>query len=659
MGIAISKPDIAKNCPNNLFDFTEQLRKSGLKVDNYPFRWEGFEYLIEPYKATNFDLPEDWNGHDKLEGFRSVWQCGAQVAKTTTGFILLVMLALRFWGRYFGCYYPDQKMSDNFSGERFAPMVKAIPEIRPLWGKDPSNDELLKQTDKKSVRSIGPSKIIFSYMTGVTSTEGWPLLGVIFDEVRKMMDPDIERTEERMSHSPYPINVKFSTAGFPDVTIDKAYKKTRQNKFHSKCRCPDGVLLADTFPDSIGEKLKGVTPAFRDLPDVFYICPICKEIVLNPRLGHWVPHFPLARWDGWHIPQTLSCGITPGEIYTTFKEAKNLQEFYNSKLGVAYLSKESQIINEDILRATINYDLKWQRAGVNCAMGIDQMLGFNVIVIRRWGPKTDLGVCKSQLIHLEIIYDDDPWLRCDELMTQFDVSICVADAAPNVNEALRFAKRWPGRVFLCEYNYTPEGGVDDICEWGDRPRETPTKKKGSIDTKHKYKVRANRYLGIEWNLMKYVNRLKEQPHEKGLVTDVMETRGSQHQARKEFLCENVFWVHLQKIVRVKEEDEETGEIKMNFVHLGIDPHFAHSDFYCELALSRVKADASGGAFSDYRKSAEAAEAAKATDHNFEPTDNPQHFRCSVCKLMVAEIAGMTLQQVADKVGLGECRGRKN
>lgn len=646
-----SKPDIVRNCPGNFYEFVEGLRQKGFKIDNHPFRWEGFEYLIDPYKSIHY------TGQQNPQGIKQTIMAGAQVAKTTTLFLLLVHQALYFWGRYLGIFYPVREMSDNYSAERFKPMVQGIPEIRPLWGVDPLNTEEKRQTDKKSIRTIGASKIIFSYLEGRISTEGWPLLMISFDEVRRMLDSLIELATERLSHSDYPGEFLFSTAGFPDVNIDRAFKQSNQNKFHTKCRCTDGVLLSEVFPDCIGTKTPGMTPAFKDLPDHFYVCPMCHEVILNPRIGQWVPHRPSEKFHiGWHIPQTLSCApkASPGAILKSFMEARNIQEFYNSKLGVAYLAKESRIVDEAILRATVNYDLKWKKTGVNCSMGIDQMSQFNVVVVREKGPVSGMGLSKSRLVHLEIVYSDDPWQRCAELMSQYDVSICVADALPNSNEAVRFAKAFPGRVFLSEYNYTPEKGTDNICSWGDRPTESATERKASTDTKNKFKVHVNRYLAIEWNLMKYANRLKEQPHERGLVMDVKEERGNQATTRKDFICENVFWTHLQKVARIKEEDEETGEIKMQFVNLGIDPHFLHADLYAELALSRLKVEG-GGAFSDYAAAAQP----KDNAHQFvQDAVHLDHWKCIACGITVGAPLGTSPQEIADKSGYAECPDAK-
>ncbi len=630
----IHLPEIARNVPDNLFDFVESIRPT-LLVDNEPFTWTGHEYLIEPYKAMAV------TGDHNPEGLSVVLETGAQVGKTTMGFLFLIWLALRFFGKYFGYFLPDQAMAMIFSDVRFKPMVRSIPEIRPLWGEDPSaTDGDRRKTDQKRVRSIGSSQIFFSYMQGKTSTESIPMLGVIFDEVRRMLEGDIERAEERLSHSPYPIKFKYSTAGYPDANIDKYFKQSNQNKFHSRCGCKDGVVLSDTFPDCIGD---------RNGKEFFYICPTCKTIITNPRDGMWIPHNPTSEIIGYHIPQTLSCRQTAGKILKAFQDASDLQEFYNSKLGVPYLSPESQIVNETILRATVNPAIKWIRKGQNCAMGIDQMGGFNVVTLRHWGPSCDMGTNKSRLAHLEIIYSDDPWERCDELMRQYDVSVCVADALPNINEARRFAQRWPGRVWLADYSYESKGD-QDICEWGDRPKQTNSEKKSSEEIKNKFTVRISRFHGLEWNLMKYVHRLKEQPHERGLVQEVKDNTG---RTQIQFLCEQVFWIHLQKLARRRKTIDETqGKYKMVFENIGIDPHFAHADLYCELALSRVKPEGHTRAFGEYAQTI-----AGEGEHQWKQV-NANAYLCEKCGIAIRAKSEQEAEAQALAHGWSTCKGEK-
>ncbi|KAA0888714.1 phage terminase large subunit family protein [Oryzomonas rubra] len=629
--VASGRPSIAKDVPNSLYELVEKIRRT-LKVDNEPFTWEGHEYLIEPYKAMQV------TGDHDLNGLKMVLMCGAQVGKTIFGFLALVWLALRFWGKYFGYFLPDQAMAMIFSDVRFKPTVRSIPEIKPLWGEDPDADPGEKRkTDQKRVRSIGPSQIFFSYMQGATSTESIPMLGVIFDEVRKMMEGDIERAEERISHSPYPINFKYSTAGYPDANIDKYFKQSDQHRFHSRCGCKDGVVLADCFPDCIGQRGK----------EYVYVCPTCNEIITNPRDGLWIPHNPESKIIGYHIPQTLSCRQTPEKIIRAYEEAQDLQEFFNSKLGIAYLAPESRIVSDDILQATVNPDLKWLTKGTNFAMGVDQMGGFNVVVIRYWGPKTDSGLHKSRLAHIEFVYADDPWERCDELMKQYDISACVVDGLPNINEARRFAQRHRGKVWLADYSYETKGD-GDICEWGDRPKQSASEKRSSDEIKNKFTVRISRYHGIEWNLMKYVHRFKEQPNELALEAEIQDTLGKKKMVR---MCKDVFWVHLQKVARRKEWiDESQGKFRMIFENIGLDPHCLHSDLYCELALSRVPVDSRNRPFGDLAPSDK-----KPGEHSWTKQGASQVYICDHCRMAVRANPGQTAQAAADAAGYTACQ----
>ena len=58
---------------------------------------------------------------------------------------------------------------------------------------------------------------------------------------------DISLAEQRISHSEYPVNIKLSTAGYPGTDIDYYYSLTNQQEWHTRCRCPDGIVLADAL----------------------------------------------------------------------------------------------------------------------------------------------------------------------------------------------------------------------------------------------------------------------------------------------------------------------------------------------------------------------------------------------------------------------------
>lgn len=644
------QPDLVRHCPPNLHDFIQKIIGT-LKVDNEPFHFDrGHEYLIEPYKAIAAE------GHEKDDGDGVVLMCGAQVGKTVMAMMAEIWMACYWWGKYFGYFFPDESMAMITSGVRFKPLALSIPEIAPLWGFDPTADKEKRKSDEKRVRSIGPSQIFFSYMGGKTSTESIPLLGMVFDEVRRMLDGDRERARERMSHSPYPFEINISTAGYPEVTIDGEFRRSNMHKFHSRCKCREGVVLADVFPNCVGEYTPG-HPKYGSYGANFWVCPSCGEVIDNPRDGIWVPHNSGARARGYHIPQILSPRQNANKIFDAFLRATDITEFYNSKLGIPHIAKDAQIVNLDILRRTVDPDLRWPamtgQYPRGCAMGVDQMMGFNVVVIRELGPKMLNGLRESRLVHLEWVADPtvpdfDPWERCSELMKLYDVEFCVVDAMPNGNEALKFALKegHKGRVFLADYSFEAAKG-EDICVWEDKVIADPNRK-ASNDTKLKYRVRISRYHGIEWNLMRYVHRIKRQPHEKGLLGLLPDIR---RKMVKDFMCAT-FWKHLMAVARRKRiVDETQDKFKMVFENIGLDPHFLHADLYCELALTRIREG--GGAFEDYAK---AAEPDKPAVHNFKRLEgSPDHWHCEDCDLTVAVPPGTTPGEVAEKAGFTECK----
>lgn len=657
-------PDIVKNCPDSLEEFVNRMMGI-LKVDNELFTWVGHEYLIEPYRAVHVV------GDRNEEGHAVTLMTGAQVGKTVMAMLTMVWLACRFWGKYLGYFFPDRDMAMITSSVRFKPLCLSIPAIAPLWGENPlSDDKTKKKSDAQRVRSIGASQIFFGYMGGKTSTESIPLMGMVFDEVRRMLDSEIELATERMSHSPYPFNVKISTAGYPEVTIDRYFRRSTQHKFHSACKCSDGIVLVDHFPNCVGERAPGLTPGLASLPRFFWVCPRCNEPIINPRTGKWIPHNPTAKDPGYHIPQILSSRQSAAKIFNAYMEATDIIEFYNSKLGKPHITAEAQIVNPDILRLTVDDKLRWAApSGVyprNCAMGVDQMLGFNVVVIRRLGEVMANGMRESVLVHLEWIEEPgnlefDPWVRCAELIKIYDVGCCVIDSMPNANEALRFANSegLRGKVFLADYSYEAQTG-EDIAIWGDKVLSDPNRK-ADKEIKSKFRVRISRFHALEWNLMRYVKRIKRQPHERALI--------GLHPDRlkkmvKSFVCD-LFWKHLQSVARRKihviesiniggqQHRIDQGKIKMVFENVGCDPHYLHADTYCELALTRISEG--GGAFSDYA----VADKPKDTDHRFiQDAVHLDHWRCEACGITVAAPMGTTPSEVAAKAGMAECEAAK-
>src|SRR5262245_19713852 len=253
------------------------------QVDRHPFDWDRHRYLVPLYEAFQVDP-------HRTDSLSMTLIKGAQVGASVYAMLGLIFLSVKFPGRKFGYFLPDQSMSYLFSGDRFKPMVQSNPVIGQMLGHQ--NEGM----DNMRLRMIGQSSVFFSYMGGTTSTESLPLLGIYFDEVRRMAMTDVSLAEQRISHSEYPVNVKLSTAGYPGTDIDYYYSLTDQREWHTDCQCRDGVVLAELWPNCLG---------FHG-DEVFYRYPKCSTIIDNPQRGHYIAHAPEKTIVGFRIPQTVS-----------------------------------------------------------------------------------------------------------------------------------------------------------------------------------------------------------------------------------------------------------------------------------------------------------------------------------------------------------------
>jgi len=137
--------------------------------------------------------------------------------------------------------------------------------------------------------------------------------------------------------------------------------------------------------------------------------------------------------------------------------------FFNRKLGRPYIDADQLPVTMAHCMACVEegkrLGLVWETKGKDCYMGIDQMGSFNVAIIKRRLPDG-----RQAVVHVEAIFDDNPFARCSELMRAFGVVICVVEQLPNVNDARRFANEFKGRVYLAGYAVTNLGAFAVVAE---------------------------------------------------------------------------------------------------------------------------------------------------------------------------------------------------
>lgn len=645
----------------------EKLGEEGLKVDGKPFTLKN-----RPAMAWVYDqIPST-----EEEAFRLIlvlMKC-AQVGFTVMEMLACIYLGLRFGPATVGMFLPDMNLAGGKSTERFVPMVRSVPKVHELMTQD-AHDGTGRKKGEGNVnrRRIGQALFIFSWSSGRSTTESFPMDVLSLDEVQEMTLEQIEKVKERLSASEIRFIQMGSTANWPDADIDYWFKKGSMHEFHTYCAiCDSEKPLDDYFPDCI--KYDPDKRIHR------YVCP----------KGHWLPDTQAARpgTTGWipkhpekdppidltlekkdrperirsiHFPQFLSPTISAGEIIDAYRSATDMKNFFNRKRGKPYLDPSLVPVNLEHLRECerqgLAYGLVWlQRCAEPGYMGIDQMGNYNVVVIKRRLPDG-----RQAVSHLEEVYDADPFQRCSELMAAFSIVCCVVEINPNYNDAKRFAARHPGKVFICDSFGTVAEGM---IQWGDGPKLDTSDRRTTEEDRDRYTLRMDQYKCMDVSLSRFtaVDPVTRKPRplclfpdSQGLVQEVIDKGIKQLAA-----VAPRAWHHFTKTALVSEKDEDAGtnKYKRMVKKIGIDPHFSYANMLCDVAWARAHGTStfflpSGG---PAEKGTEVRKAEEMGLHGL-----PQDVASMVRILPAGEICGRCTafdRSQGDQAGMGMCLERE-
>jgi hypothetical protein len=470
-----------------------------ITLDGRPFTYTRHEYLIEPYK--------DSHPHQ-------VEEKAAQMGLTSKA-MLRVAYGARYGG-YRGILYlfPNKTDVTDFSKGRIDPLIDENPDTIGKW---------LRDTDSANIKRIWDA---FLYLRGMKSRIGLksiPVDLIVFDELDESSPNAVDMAVERMSHSEFKEVMKLSNPTLPDYGIDKAFQETDQRYWLLKCKkCGEYTCLEDTFPDCL------ITVKNR----VIRACQKCKS-ELNPSVGHWVAKKPgVKERRGYHYSQLFSHFVDPGDILHQFRTTNNLTDFYNLKIGNAYVEAENRLSVQEVLALCSNEGIVSEDKGP-CYMGVDQGKDLHVVIGKKHPEKA------GQIIHL-CVYRD--WKELDRLIKNFNVQRCVVDALPETRNARAFAKRHNGKIFLCYYQDHQKGHYS----WHEKELIVSCNRTESLDASHR-------------EIMEQAVIL---PKECEIIQE--------------------FAQHLHNVAKKLEEDEETGSKRYVYVKLGTD-HFRHAFNYEAMA----------------------------------------------------------------------------
>jgi hypothetical protein len=480
-------------------------QKAPVILDGKPFTFRRHEYLIEPYN----------NNHQHI-----VEEKAAQMGLTSKAMVRLTYKAR--YGGYRGILYLFPSKSDvtDFSKGRIDPLIEDNPGTIGKW---------IRDTDAANIKRIWNS---FLYLRGMHSRIGLksvPADLIIFDELDEAPQNAVDMAMERMSHSEIREVLKLSNPTLPGYGIDKAFQETDMRYWLLKCqKCGEYTCLEDEFPNCL----------LRLGDTVIRACKSCKS-ELDPAVGEWVAKRPeIKDKRGYHYSQLFSQFVSPAEILRQFETTDNLTDFYNLKIGIAYVEAENRLSPSD-LRACCGVEPMLTSHFGPCFMGIDVGTLLHVVI----------GVNPSSFSK-EILYMGrlSSFNDVHDLAKRFNVGSCVIDALPETRKAREFQQAEKFQTFLCYYNENQKGS----SAWDSKKGIVQMNRTENMDAIHHRVTTPGAFI--------------------------LPRSGPQEL--------EIYITQMCNLAKVLEEDEETGSRKYVYRTLGPD-HYRHATAYALLASDRV------------------------------------------------------------------------
>ena len=518
-------------------------------------RWATFRRIM----TGDFAGPYSWEHHPWVKEMHDSWtpytwiMKGAQLGITEVA-INRALYTIDRVKRDVLYVMPTMLNASDFSKSRFGPALDNSPYLKSIF----------TDTNAINLKRAGAHCLYIRGTRGDSNLKSIPVSELILDELDEMEEKQIGLAMTRLDGQLEKHVWGLSTPTVPGYGIHKLYTGSTQE--HFMFRCPHcGKRTELVWPDCV--EIIGEHTTDKRCSESYLKCKECHAKLDHETKPEWLAN---ATWEptsstnpevrGFNVNQLYSFTVTPGELvvgyFRGYGDEFAAAEFFNSRLGLPFLGDGAKVTDKMVEKAIKGYsmdDIRPLHGGDRLiTMGVDQGKTCYVVVCE-WlftrEPDKDLSASAVCKVLYAGTFMDEEWDRLDELMREWQVLFCVEDADPQINEARRFARAYPGYVALCRYR---RGKVA----------------KEIVETEDDTGVVMLTCDRTSW-LTSALGRFKPNPPRIWLPRDIP----------KQF-CEQV-----QNLVKKPEKDSH-GDVQNTFVEIGPD-HFAHALTYAEIALSRA------------------------------------------------------------------------
>ena len=442
---------------------------------------------------------------------------------------------------------PTALNASDFSKSRFNTALLHSPHLR----------EMFTDTNTVGLKQAGGVNLYIRGSRGDSNLKSIPVSVLILDECDEMDQKQIWLALERLSGQVHKFVLSLSTPTIPKKGIHKLYLQGTQEHFFFKCpKCGKHTELI--FPDCL--EICGDSITDPDVKRSFIKCKECEGKLDQEdkpnflKNGVWEPTVAVSEdHRSFHINQMYSYTVSAPELALAYfrgiGDDAAMVEFYNSKQGLPFIPDGGQVTESEIDNSIRGYFRSDQRPDIGSdrtiVLGIDQGKMLHVVAVEYiFTGSGDLNSAAHAKVLADIKLPGDDFHYIDPLMREWQVKACVIDADPQINDARRFARRFPGYAYLCRYR---RGVVGKEMSMSEEDGGAPI-------------LTVDRTNWLDATMGRFHSDRIHLPADVSLE----------------------FKEHMKALVRTFEKDE-LGNSKAVYLSTGPD-HFAHALNYAEIAL---------------------------------------------------------------------------
>ncbi len=436
-----------------------------------------------------------------------------------------------------GIVFPAKADLNDFSKERLSDLKDETTHLASLFGSD--------EFDALGFKKVGDS---YLYLRGGYSKAGlrsFPADVIIFDEFDELAPSAIALGRRRLNASLVKREIDISTPSIPGKGISAAYLSSDQRVYQTQCKKCKTFNSYDFFRDVRAdnepyEEWSKWSQPHVEKSKITLACPVCGSVQSDADRcapGRWIALQPeITRTHGYHVPwwPFVFIDLAGLAFSAVSAEGAEVEEFFHSDLGLPHGAGEGGITPEMLLQmsATVPDGLPkgpWRDTVLGCDVG--SRLHYSITSV---GPDGE--------VYLRAMDSVLRWEELDNLMLRYQVRQAVVDGEPETHATLDFLARWPGRAMRSFY----PTGVAAL-------RGTLFHQKPNTND-----LQVNRAMAMD------------------AVLSVV--AGARERWPKEFTTNPDIVAQMTSSTRVKITDENTGQQRYDWIHVGQD-HYWHAHLY--------------------------------------------------------------------------------